>query len=163
MKITVEVKGTEKLIRQFDDVKKGFLDLRQLGTWDLVQAEFYKIEKKQFASEGGSGKSGKWSALTPRYKAWKDKHFPGQPILQLTGKLMKDMTSSAGIVEKRQMELTLGTRQPYAQYHQRGTFKMKARPILDLTEAHEKQLTDPIRKKLRQLAYNAGLARARGY
>ncbi len=45
-------------------------------------------ERRHFATEGAST-GGAWSRLSPRYKKWKDEHFPGMPILQLRGHLHK--------------------------------------------------------------------------
>jgi phage gpG-like protein len=158
--ITFTVDGIQEMITRLGYVERGVVDLRQLGTWDWVQTEFYKIEKEQFDSEGSSGASGKWAALTPKYATWKQKKYGSLPILQLTGKLYKEMTTEAGVVEKKAQEMTLGTRLPYAGYHQGGK---KPRPPLSMTPEQEDMLAEPVRKKMKQLIQNAGLSDLRGF
>src|SRR3989304_2963583 len=52
--------------------------------WDLIRNDFHRIESEQFDSQGGRA-GNPWQPLSPTYEAWKRKHFPGMPILQLTG------------------------------------------------------------------------------
>lgn len=164
MKIDLEVEGMAALIGSFEKVERGFLDLRQLGTWDWVQSEFYKVVKDQFAAEG-QGKSGKWKPLSSKYAAVKSKRYGNAPILQASGRLYKSMTAAGGeaIVDKQPQEMTLGSTVPYGKYHQGGTNRMPKRPIIDFTDAQEKQIFAPIGKKLRQLIDNAKLRDIRGF
>lgn len=159
MKLDVEIVGLNEVLAAFKGVEKGMLDFRDLGTWDAVAFEFHRIEKEQFGSEGGAGKSGKWAPLTSPYKEIKDRKYGPLPILQRSGRLYKSLTSSGGdaVVEKRPQELVIGTRTPYAGYHQTGTSRMKARPPISVTPDQEKQLLKPIEKHLRQIVANAKL------
>jgi hypothetical protein len=156
--VTVEVEGINDLIARFGIVLKGTEDLRQLGTWDWVQSEFYKIEKAQFGGEG-IGASGKWKALSPKYKKAKLAKYGPMPILQATGKLYKSMTSQGGdaVVEKTAQTMTLGSKLPYAGYAH------KPRPVIDFSPEQEKQLMKPIQTKLKQLIANARLSDTRGF
>lgn len=89
------------------------------------------IWKRQFDQEGAYTGSGRWAALSPNYGAWKQRHYPGKPILQLSGDLYDSMTSrpfGTDIVESDRM--VIGTGVPYAAYHQHGTESMPARPII---------------------------------
>jgi phage gpG-like protein len=89
-----------------------------------------KIWQKQFAQEGRYTGAA-WSPLSPPYARWKAKNYPGKPILQRTGKLMESMTQRPfGIDEITDKSMTIGTDVPYAQYHQRGTEHMPARPLI---------------------------------
>src|SRR4051794_8019067 len=47
MRLEMTIEGTGELLSSFAQVERGLVDLRQLGTWDAVQAEFYKVEKEQ--------------------------------------------------------------------------------------------------------------------
>lgn len=162
---TVEVKGLNELVAGFKLVEKGLLDYRQLGAWKAVRSEFYKIMKDQFASEGSKGASGKWKALNPKYKAIKDRKYGVLPILQRTKRTYKSLTSQGSdtVVDESAQEMTIGTKVPYAPYHQRGSGRLPRREIISLTVAQEKQLMKPIQTKLKQLVANAKLKELRGF
>ncbi len=158
MKVTVEVTGAKELTAAFDYVQDGVADLRKGKAWLRVRQEFYKIQKEHFAAEG-NGKTGKFAALSPAYKKVKQAKYGNAPILQASKRLYKSLTSGGGeaIIEEGPQEMVLGTSVPYAGYHQSGTGKMPARPPIDLTDEHEKRLTEPVNLYLRQLASNARL------
>lgn len=163
--ININVDGMVTTLNAIGTVERGVLDLRQLGTWKWVAAEFQKIEREQFSSEGGSGQAGKWKGLSSPYKEIKAKKWGQQPILQASGRLYKSLTSSGGdaVYEESNLELTLGSSVPYAKYHQRGTRKMPSRPPISLTDENKKQLLKPIQTKLEQLIDNAKLRDIRGF
>lgn len=165
VKFNIDVDGVQLTLAAFGKVERGILDLRQLGTWDWVQSEFYKVEKEQFGSEGGSGASGKWKALSSPYKERKQAKYGDMPILQATGRMYKSITSAGGdsIVDKQPLEMTLGSAVPYSRYHNRGGGRLPRRAILDFTPDQEKQIMKPIQKKLEQLIDNAKLRDIRGF
>jgi phage gpG-like protein len=90
------------------------------------------IWKKQFAQEGGYTNRSRWSPLSPRYAAWKQRHYPGKPILQLTGALFNSLTRRPfGVEEITAHTMVIGTDVPYAKYHQvGGPPYLPARPII---------------------------------
>ncbi|MCA1589176.1 MAG: hypothetical protein LC734_02055 [Acidobacteria bacterium] len=158
MNVTVEVEGINDLVSRFEVIRKGTADLRQLGTWDWVQREFYKIEVEMFDTAGSAGKSGQWKPLTPKYHVAKMRKYRGPTrLLIASGKFRKSMTQAGGdaIVEKHPQEMTLGSKVSYAGYLQKGTAKMPARPVIDFSPDHEKRLMEPIKTKLLQLLQNA--------
>lgn len=165
MNLTIEIEGQKELGQSFEYVRKGLVDFRQLGTWRAVAKEFYKILKAQFSSEGSAGKSGKWAPLKPKYAAIKRARYGDQPILSATGKMRRSLTDNAenSVYQETANDLTIGTKDPKAGYHQRGTSRMKQREILSFTADQEKQLVAPIYQKLRQLIANAKLRESRGF
>lgn len=74
----------------------------------------------------GQGVGG-WPPLSKDYAAWKETHFPGRPLLVRTGKLKASLLfedgkpGPEGIFEAGPRALVIGTRVPYAKYHQRPT------------------------------------------
>lgn len=83
-----------------------------------ISEDFFEIEKRQFSSEGGRSK--KWYDLSPTYATWKNKNFPGRPILVLTGELkesltVKDVDPYYPVITKNQC--ILGTSDPKAEWH----------------------------------------------
>lgn len=166
MQLNIEVEGANQLLASFLAVQKGIVDLRQLGTWDWVQSEYYKIVKAQFGSEGGAGLSGKWKPLTPKYRERKIKKYGDMPILQASGRFYKSMTSEGAdgsITEKKPQELTLGSSVPYGPYHQKGGGSLPRREVISFTPDQEKRLVKPIETKLKQLIANAKLSDLRGF
>lgn len=163
MNVNVSVEGQRELIAAFEKVQDGVADLRKLNIWLKVRQAFYRVIKGQFADEG-SGRSGKWQELSSPYKEIKAKKYGNKPILQATGRLYRGMTGGSGTyVEEKATEMTVGTKVPYAGHHQKGTRKMPARPIVDLTDEQEQQVLEPIKFGLKQLASNARLRDLRGF
>lgn len=162
MNFTITIEGAKELKHSFDYVEQRLVDFRQLGTWKAVAREFYKIIKAQFDSEGGSGRSGKWAPLTPKYAAIKAKKYPGGSILVATGALRASLTSGGpnAIYEESSQELTIGTKDQKAGFHQYGR---KKREIFSFTDEQNKQTVEPIYQKLNQLIANAKLRDIRGF
>jgi phage gpG-like protein len=75
-----------------------------------------------------------WARLTPAYGAWKQLHYPGQPILRRTG-LMLDV---AFIKTRGDTFLVQST--SYGKYHQFGTSKMEARPWMGVPDISLKHI-----------------------
>jgi hypothetical protein len=72
---------------------QGDLDLNamKIAGAQIVQ-NFHEIEIQLFQSEGANGMHGVWPALSEKYQEWKDRHFPGMPIMILTTLLMRSLT-----------------------------------------------------------------------
>ena len=81
----------------------------------------------QFESEG-SAYGEPWLPRKAR-----DKNLPRRPLLFQTGRLKRSLTdrdSPDHIEESQNGTLLFGSRLPYATFHQRGTTRLPARPIL---------------------------------
>lgn len=98
--------------------------------WAPTQRQWAPIllqEQKPFWKDEKDPTFGRpWAKLSPGYAAWKDKKYPGQPILRATGK----MEDTAKIVPYRTGFNVNTTR--YGAYHQFGTRKMPARPWMGI-------------------------------
>ena len=109
-------------------------DLRP--AWEDIRDDFLRNEMEQFESEGRHA-SGGWAELSPIYAAWKNAHLPGMPILQLSGRLMDSLTDKRHadfVFEAKRKSLRMGTKVPYARFHQEGTRTMPDRPPIALTD-----------------------------
>ena len=103
---------------------------------DWLKPAWFRHITTQYETQGAST-GNQWPALTPRYAAWKNKHWPGLPTGVLSGATRESLTfpdDPLGIWEATPTSLTVGTRVPYAIYLQTGTPKMKARPPLRVTQ-----------------------------
>lgn len=146
-----EINGVEVMNRAFNRVEERISDFRFI--WPSFAAEFYAIEREQFASEGAHGLSGKWAPLSPAYKAYKTVAFPGMPILQATTALYQSMTSPDALDSVFRPEvdqLTIGTKREGARVHQR------TRPVISLTEADKRRLQKSIQLPLVQFIRKQG-------
>ncbi|MDD3494065.1 MAG: phage virion morphogenesis protein [Candidatus Thermoplasmatota archaeon] len=87
-----------------------------------------------------------WEDLSPAYAAWKAKHYPTAGVLELTGTLKKSLTARTGdtIVRKEPGGVKVGTRVPYAAYHQEGTKNLPPRPPMALSDAFIDKLEEII-------------------
>jgi hypothetical protein len=57
---------------------------------------FYGVEKQLFMTQGGSGANGRWPELSSQYRAWKQKHYPGRPVMVLDAHLMASLIGTSG-------------------------------------------------------------------
>lgn len=144
----------DRAIARFAD---GVNDYRPI--WPVIEDEFYAQEKDQFKSQGAEG-GARWAPLTEEYAEYKEVRWPGKPILERTGDLVRSLTlpndPNAVRIEERKT-LTLGSRIPYALFHQMGTrTPMPAREEIRLTEAWKRTAMQHIQTYLVQMARQYG-------
>jgi hypothetical protein len=90
IRFVASIQGVEVLDRAFNRVDQEISDFRNF--WPGVITTFYDIETQQFHTEGASGASGKWTPLSPAYKLFKEREFPGKTILRREDALYESMT-----------------------------------------------------------------------
>lgn len=102
--------------------------------WEVIADSFARAERKQFRTEGGYA-SGGWPALSPKYAAWKARHYPGQPILVRTGDLRRSLTERPfGIEVIEPGRMRIGSDVDYGGYHQHGGGSLPRRRPVELPE-----------------------------
>jgi len=105
--------------------------------WEQIREDFHRIEGEQFDTEGARSGS-PWAPLSPTYAAWKQKHFPGKQVLQLTGMMWGQFGVGVGMMTTVEpMKLTMEpSGVPYAGIHQQGSpsTNLPRRRVVDLTE-----------------------------
>lgn len=119
--------------------------------WASVEGSVRIAFLEAFDQEGNG--SGRWLPLSKRYGEWKARHFPGKKILQLTGRLRGSLVSgghSDSITRKTKNYLFIGSKVPYAKYHQQGTTRMVARPPISLTTKQRGDIGRMIHKAMKQ-------------
>lgn len=152
----LSVDGQQVVTRALNHVESGISDWRP--AWEECEQLFYQVETRQFASQGNRGGEA-WKPLSEGYKKWKQVHYPGKPILQLTGDLKRDLTGRGGkdgIRELTKESLTLGSAKPYATAHQRRTKRMPARPPIIITSSDLGQLTRRMLTFMKRVGEDAG-------
>jgi phage gpG-like protein len=86
---------------------------------------FFSDVQENFDREGAK-QGARWVPLSPAYKAWKDRKFPGRKILERSYALRQSLTWSGsglgprGVFRPRADSLELGTSVRYGIFHQRG-------------------------------------------
>lgn len=116
--------------------------------FEAMASAFAHDMADQFQSEGGHA-SGKWQDLAPSTLASKSLRWPGKQILERTGALKTSLTSTPlAVQEIGLMEMTIGTDVPYAIFHQAGTAKMPARPIIALNPQDRIEMTKILQEYL---------------
>jgi len=148
VKFSFEVDGKVEFKRSFNRFEKQIDDLRFV--WDSVYRWFLERNREQFAKEGSTGESGAWQPLSRRYAEWKQKHFPFKKILRRTDRLYRSLIAKGdeNVFNPQPQFVELGTVVPYAVFHQRGTKKMPARPLISWTEKDRVKLMKVIQKEL---------------
>ena len=130
--VTIETLGAERFVRAFNRIASDMTDFRE--PFADIYDNFCGIEERSFKAQGLPDR---WVPLSPRYAAWKRKHYPGKKILERTGALKAAMTGSGPgavrVIGHRSAEF--GTDIPYARYHQSGTRYMPRRKVVQLTDA----------------------------
>ena len=115
--------------------------------WDSVLNVLYEAEQQLFAQEGQTDEHSRWAELSPRYAAWKEEHYPGMPILTLTGRFRGSMTDPAGqhteIRERRR--LTWGSDHKVSGGHDLGgILAATAREPIRITQRNVDDIADVI-------------------
>lgn len=97
----------------------------------LVDKQFRKNQRQTFASEGAFSGS-RWSPLSPRYAAYKQRVKPGRKILAFSGRMRRSFTNNSNpehaTLYAKGGVMWFGTMVPYAKYH-RGSYR--GRPVRD--------------------------------
>jgi phage gpG-like protein len=150
----LDIAGEIQMDRGIARFSDGCTDYRPI--WGMVEDDFYAQEKAQFESAGAEGGEA-WQELNPEYAGWKEAHYPGTEILVRSGDLVRSLTTgsdpNAVRVEERKT-LTLGSRVPYAIYHQSilPRHRLPRRPEIMLTEPFKRGVMAHLHQ---YLVYNA--------
>jgi len=143
MGVAVSIKASpsfDKIKSLTEGIEKETLsDLRSF--WILLIPFVKGVLKERFETEN----RGRWAALSPRYKAWKERYYPGKPILQLTQKLYHAATEKGrqgNVCEETPTSLAWGVDTdiiPYAAYVQSGV-KAPSRIWCELEKQDEEDI-----------------------
>jgi len=158
MRLSVEIDGREQTTRAFQTVNETIRDFSPV--WPEIHMYFLRANVEHFESLGSRG-GAQWTPLSAPYAKWKAKKYPGKPILVATERLKRSL-SLAGqkggdqVYEETALSLTMGTAVPYARYHQRGTKRMAARPVLQPTQRDIDRMVSRLYRYVERGARDAG-------
>jgi len=155
----LDIAGEVQFDRGIARFSDGVADYRPI--WKVIADDFYETEKKQFKSEGAEGGPYAWQFLSEKYALWKEVHFPGTRILERTGDLERSLTKAGdpnGVLIQERKTLTLGSKIPYAIYHQsiEPRKKLPRRPEIMLTEGFKRKTMHHFHQYMVQVANGCG-------
>jgi len=140
------VEGDVMVSRVFDTMGQKITDISP--ALKEMADSFYRHMTDVFENEGAVDKRPIWHPLSPSYRRWKAKHYPGAKILHLTGALEDSLTKkgdSHAVMTITKTEMKVGTDLPYAMAHQkgvvRGNYILPERKIIELTDSVKKEWT----------------------
>lgn len=150
LKATITVKGVENASGKLSALQKELQSFsKELRASGEFLVEFYGTVP--FATEGQIYGE-RWAPLSPKYAAWKLKHFPGRGILERTG-FMK----SSFEFQSSDTVLKVKNTARYAQFHQEGR-GVPQRVIIKMTDRLQLKIVeimaDGISKRIRSI-FNA--------
>jgi len=87
---------------------------------------------QQFEKQGTPKR---WAPLSPKYAAWKKRHYGSLPKLILTGAMRDSFT-----YQVTPRTLRVESKVKYWTYHQTGTRKMPARPVVQISQKDRDEL-----------------------
>lgn len=144
MHVNINVTGDREEIAKFHKFKASILDFTE------ALAEVGKSGKNYYSGEVFGSQGGilglRWPALSPQYKIWKAKHYPGRGINVRTGKTKEsfDFTSS-----KNELSI-FNTNTEVFKFLQLGTSKMPARPMIKVNDGFKEIVKRVIEQDIKE-------------
>lgn len=149
MKMSIELTPESK--RKVEGLAKaGKIDLRP--TMNVIGIGYRKEVKGIFNKQQPRGEDQKWPQLSDAYRVWKEKHFPGMPLLVRTGALKESMVEQGApgnITIIGKTSGIFGTTIPYGVYHDTGGAKIPRRNFSEPNDARMQIWVDQIERALR--------------
>lgn len=151
--VSFQVTGGQAVVHDLTRFRQNVTHARPV--FEGMAEHVATMQRDQFNTEGNHYGPA-WASLSPAYKAWKAKRRPGRKILVFDGHL-RDAAAPAKAsgfdiyrVSDKGMEVGVSyAATPHAKYHQEGTAKMPARPVMGTpTRADQKALTKLLHEHL---------------
>lgn len=146
VRLTFEFYGEAQVDRTLARFEARALDARP--AWEVLHAMFLRAETRQFNSQGAYG-SGGWPPLSPRYAAWKARHYPGRPILVREGDLRASLTEAndgAHIYVAEPHLFITGSSDPVGAYHQAGAGHLPRRRPVEFPESLRRNMAKVVQR-----------------
>ena len=121
IKMRMTAHGIENIIRELSGIQERISDMTPF--WRTIAVPIIQNSLEEIFLSEGPG----WSPLAP--STIRSRKYPGLPILQQTGNLKASILDHPTL-QVSQRQLLYGTSNPYAQFHEDGTYRMPARPFL---------------------------------
>jgi len=139
VQLRVLIDGEAQFSRRAHGLLRTVTNWRPFLEW--FKAEYVDLLRRRMDAEGAVDGESKWQPLDEKYAAWKERHFPGKPILQRTGAMYQAITDPD--VELSDTRLAITIDNDYAIYHHsnlpRGS-NLARRVIADLTGPFKRRM-----------------------
>jgi len=135
--LRLELPATRRLRALSAEALERARDMRPV--WDVGAAAFRLEMDRQFRTQGRYLLGERWVPLSPAYAHRKPQPPAPFGILYRSGELYRSLHDASHpdhVYVRTQTAMEIGTRVPYAAYHQYGTRKMPARPIIKVRGAY---------------------------
>lgn len=141
--LEIRVEGVQEAIIAIDTMIRRSSNLS--NPFQRFQKYWFQDIDESFAA---GGEPIEWPALSPAYEGWKSKAYPGQPIMRRSDRLYESLTSQTGdtIWQVGPRHIEFGSRVPYFEFHQTGTSRMPARPVLQISSQAVERLRQMIER-----------------
>lgn len=149
MKLKIELTPESRKLVQ-DLAQAGKVDLRP--TMNIIGIGYRKEVGAIFNKQQPRGEGQRWPQLSDRYRAWKERRYPGKGILERTGALKKSMIEQGApgnisIIGKASG--TFGTTINYGIYHDKGGKRIPIRNFSEPSDRRRQIWLDQIEKDIR--------------
>lgn len=133
MQIVVTISGDKKQIERLQKMGQSFLKFRpEMEKIGKMVADYAQGEGT--TSQGGVFDA-RWPRLSPRYAAWKAKHYPGRPPLVRSTNMSRKYKYKA---DETSVTITNGA--DYFKFHQTGTTHMPQRLTLAVNAIQKRMM-----------------------
>lgn len=136
---------TRNLERTLAAFQASLADFSEAQT--RIADDFRELITEQFATEGRAGRT-PWAPIAPSTARRRGR---ASPVLYSSGALfasLRDPGAPGHVEEADTRSLTLGSRLSYALYHQTGTRRMPARPIIVLSGGRVERWVEIVRQQI---------------
>jgi phage gpG-like protein len=127
--IKLRITGLKGMSHDLKMIKRRMKDLRPV--WPKANASLKAYMIANFTSQGLP--SGGWAPLDAEYGSWKIRNYPGSPMLVKEGGLFSKIAQGPD-VDGNLRSATFSFAGEIPKFHQYGTTKMPARPIIFASE-----------------------------
>lgn len=154
VRVGFDVEGQRQINRALELTEAQAADLSEpLGEMADV---IIQAVREQFATEGAAGRGHRWKPLSDPYARWKQRHWPGRPILVRTGGMKGAMLNRQTAVTITPHRMIYEPKSKIAGYHQRGATwvvlsqdgpdlaTLPAREMIALTMEQKRQAVDRV-------------------
>jgi hypothetical protein len=129
-RIHFDISGDVQYSRAFDRYAHEARDLSE--PFDDIADQILAMVGEQFGTEGART-GARWRPLSAAYAIWKDREFPGKPMLVREGDMREAALTKAKAVRITDQHLVYEIHDEKAIYHQRGSGHLPQRKLVDLT------------------------------
>jgi phage gpG-like protein len=127
-RLAITTTGQHELVRALEDWTAAVADQNTALTQMTLEV-IGPILAKRFSRSGPD-----WAPLSPAYQDWKAIRYGNQPILVASGRMRRAFLSPALAARGGRNTIVLTPQDvPYWRYHQTGTTRRHARPIIQFT------------------------------